>query len=481
MLDLNDNDELKDLVKRKSKISRDPSKTTEYGDVVFRIGYLYYHKGYYKEALDEFEQALEIRKKLPLNVDIASTHRFLGETLCKLGNDFERAKHELDMYHSITFRIHDLVENQRSHTTLGNYYMTLAEDNYKGQRMNHLNSAYSHYLKSYDLLSDISDKRLVDSREFNLMKARTCLNCAFAMDEKRDLVICNEYLKSAIETCEANNFYEDLIRCYYIKCEQAKRKNKMEEMLKTTDWIIQTTVKTKDFIQQANDFTFVADIYLKIQNLEKAKVLLKQAYKLRKKCHLDAGIVRKLREVMIIIKAEKELNLIIDEDATESSENDLKLLKIYEKIGDSFCNIGMYELGLKNYFEQLMIAKKCLRSSSELAIIYASIGQTYQDLDKCHEALEYFELEMSTFSLNPESECKSLINIAHLKEKLHDEFDEIKRDYTKAYEKARDSQNAQLQYKTLNLLKDAQKSYGLSCNDTESKLNTLAQINKIKG
>lgn len=75
---------------------------------MFRIGYLYYHKGmssffscwfinfvikfnfftnigYYKEALDEFEQALEIRRKLPLNLDQATTHRFIGETLVKLG------------------------------------------------------------------------------------------------------------------------------------------------------------------------------------------------------------------------------------------------------------------------------------------------------------------------------------------------------------------------------------------------------------
>lgn len=43
--------------------------------------------------------------------------------------------------------------------------------------MEHLNDAYSHYLKSYDLLNEISEKRLVDFKEFGLMKARTCLNC----------------------------------------------------------------------------------------------------------------------------------------------------------------------------------------------------------------------------------------------------------------------------------------------------------------
>lgn len=81
------------------------------------------------------------------------------------------------MYHSVTTRLNDLVELQRCHTTLGNYYMALAENNYKENRFEHLNEAFGHYLKSYDLLNSISEKRLVHSKEFDLMKARTCLNC----------------------------------------------------------------------------------------------------------------------------------------------------------------------------------------------------------------------------------------------------------------------------------------------------------------
>jgi tetratricopeptide (TPR) repeat protein len=145
--------------------------------VLFQIGYIYYNKGYYKEALDEFEHALDVRKKLAVNVDLATTYRFLGETLTRLGADFERAKLELSKYHSIALKINDLVEIQRAHTTLGNYFMTLAESNYKDKRKESLNEAYSHYLKSYDLINEIADKRLVDTKELNLIKARTCLNC----------------------------------------------------------------------------------------------------------------------------------------------------------------------------------------------------------------------------------------------------------------------------------------------------------------
>lgn len=244
--------------------------------------------------------------------------------------------------------------------------MALAENNYKDKRKDHLNEAYFHYLKSYDLLNDIADKRLVDQKEFCLMKARTCLNCAFAMDEKRDLVICNEYLKTAIDICETNSFYEDLIRCLYIKCDQAKRKNKMEDMLKTADRIVEITAKSKDFVQQSQDFAFVADIYLKIQNLEKAKVLLRRAYKLKKKCLINPEITRKLKEVMNIMYIEKELvlfsstgNLDLASLKVRSDENvDVKLIKAYEKLGDSYCNIGLYEMGLRNYFKQLEISKR---------------------------------------------------------------------------------------------------------------------------
>lgn len=74
-----------------------------------------------------------MRKKLNVSLDIATTHRYIGETLCKLGpSEYERAKRELDSYFSITLRMNDLVEIQRAHTTLGNYFMDLAETNYKG-------------------------------------------------------------------------------------------------------------------------------------------------------------------------------------------------------------------------------------------------------------------------------------------------------------------------------------------------------------
>ena len=73
--------------------------------------------------------------------------------------------------------INDLVEIQRALTTLGNYFMNLAECNYKDKRIEHLNNAYSHYLKSFEILDEISEKKMVDFSEFFLMKARTCLNC----------------------------------------------------------------------------------------------------------------------------------------------------------------------------------------------------------------------------------------------------------------------------------------------------------------
>ena len=59
-----------------------------------------------------------------------------------------------------------------------------------------------------------------------------------------------------------NHFHEDLIRCYYIKCDQAKRKGKMEETLKTADKIIEITNKSKDNVQQSQDYLFVAEVKL---------------------------------------------------------------------------------------------------------------------------------------------------------------------------------------------------------------------------
>lgn len=77
--------------------------------------------------MEEFENSLEVRKRLTSNIDIANSHRYLGETLQRL-NENDRAKCELEMYFSITLKLNDLVEIERAHTTLGNYYMSLTEE-----------------------------------------------------------------------------------------------------------------------------------------------------------------------------------------------------------------------------------------------------------------------------------------------------------------------------------------------------------------
>ena len=48
----------------------------------------------------------------------------------------------------------------------------------------------------------------------------------------------------------------------YIKCDQAKRKGKIEECLKVADRIVEITHKTKDYVQQSQDYTYVADVIL---------------------------------------------------------------------------------------------------------------------------------------------------------------------------------------------------------------------------
>ncbi len=66
-------------------------------------------------------------KEDSINLDLANIHRFIGETLCRLGKDLKKAKKEYDIYHAITVKLNDLVEIQRSHITLGNYFMNITE------------------------------------------------------------------------------------------------------------------------------------------------------------------------------------------------------------------------------------------------------------------------------------------------------------------------------------------------------------------
>ena len=63
--------------------------------------------------------------------------------------------------------------------------------------------------------------------------------------------------------------------------------------------------------------------------------------------------------VINMIHLQRELNSL-DPDLIETLsginvdlEKSLKALKIYEKLGDSLCNLGLFEPGLKHYKKQV--------------------------------------------------------------------------------------------------------------------------------
>lgn len=95
-------------------------------------------------------------------------------------------------------------------------------------------------------------------------------------------------------------------------------------------------------------------MYMKVQNFEKAKILLKKAYQLRKKCLINPEITKKLRDVLSILRLQKEL-LVLRESSTNTSNEELngKIYKINEQLGDLYCNLGLYELGLESYKKQV--------------------------------------------------------------------------------------------------------------------------------
>jgi hypothetical protein len=61
-----------------------------------------------------------------------------------------------------------------------------------------------------------------------------------------------------------------------------------------------------------------------------------------------------------VIRSQKEINTMVNqsndgEKAKKLSEFAEKLYKIYEKLGDSYCDLGLFELGVKNYFKQVNV------------------------------------------------------------------------------------------------------------------------------
>lgn len=67
---------------------------------------------------------------------------------------------------------------------------------------------------------------------------------------------------------------------------------------------------------------------------------------------------------MIILKVQKEIcniKITLGDDEPNRSQSSMnekndRLYALYEKVGDAYCNLGLYELGLNSYLEQVRLA-----------------------------------------------------------------------------------------------------------------------------
>jgi hypothetical protein len=129
--------------------------------------------------------------------------------------------------------------------------------------------------------------------KFNFQIKIKIFPLAFVLDEKNDETLSNGYLKTATGLAEfvflflkknifleiwiifflrSNNFYEDLIRCFYIKCDRSKKTNRVADCIKIADQIVDVTLKTKDFLQQSCDLLYVSEVF-EIENNRKKSLI----------------------------------------------------------------------------------------------------------------------------------------------------------------------------------------------------------------
>ena len=152
---------------------------------------------------------------------------------------------------------------------------------------------------------------------------------------------------------------------------------------------------------------------------------------------------------------------------------------------------------------KLELAKNLRLPKKDLSVIYASIAQTYQDLDKYLDALEYYnheleclysiddsesvsfswldrvlELQASNLTICIRKACKSLLNVAIIKEKLNASFEDLQATYSKAYEKAKLTGNSSLQFKCIKLLKQTEDMFKVECEETQRIFSSLSQNEK---
>ncbi len=326
-----------------------------------KIGLVFFNKGDWDKAYENYNTALNIQKKLYIN-----GHRYLAYTyigigiVCKNKNDLDKALEHLNEALKIFKRLFDGKDHAELVTTYINIGMVYFEKGQLDKALQELNEAFK------------MCKRHFTDQDHELL-ATTYNSIGVVYRDKRQLEKAIEYLNKALE------MFEKLF-------------------------------SGQDHEELASTYNNIGMVYVEKGQLDEAQNFLNKALEMCKKLFADQDhqlLARTYKSIGVLHREKGEYetallelnNALVMFEKLFSGQDHKLLVSTYNDIGSVFRRIENFDEALKNHRIALEMCKKLVADQDHqlLATTYKSIGLVYQGKGQLEKAIENLNKALKMF------------------------------------------------------------------------------------
>uniref|UniRef100_A0A6A7FP06 Tonsoku-like protein n=2 Tax=Hirondellea gigas TaxID=1518452 RepID=A0A6A7FP06_9CRUS len=374
-------------------------------------------------ALEHHRQEQLACTQLQDTLGIGVAHRRIGEVLCELGNTEEALVHQ-QQHLNLAKEAGSLLEQQRAYATIGRTLLDRAIQQTTADDVS-LDAAKENFLHSLQKCKELPVGS-VEADELALMRCRLYLNLGLVADQKGDGSTAVVLITQSSTLGRQWSFHEDLYRCHFALGTIYWKQKKFGLALEEAKQTVTLSAKLSIF-EKVESRKSVGRIYLIIGDLFEAKRSFTAAYKL---AAANKGDVSDLK---LFVKGTTQLinlkNIDLDDLLEEQS------IKHFEKMGDLYAQIKCFEKAIECYKKVVDEALFLGKNEEDMAPIYYSIAQTYDENKQYEEARSYYEKEYEVrLKGEPAEACKTMLAIAGVAENLDEHYNELKQYYDSALE-----------------------------------------------
>uniref|UniRef100_A0A336LVF7 CSON005624 protein n=1 Tax=Culicoides sonorensis TaxID=179676 RepID=A0A336LVF7_CULSO len=395
-----------------------------------KLGALYSDCGDYESAITQFKDEFTAYKSLGMKMQAGHAERMIGEMLMYQA-EYDSALKFAQNYLKTAVEERNQVEQQRAYATIARIHLVHGQsEEEESKRHRIINLAQKAFLEAALLCKSI--EKQIGRYQAADMEARVYLNLGVCKEYCDEFSSAIDYMQKAIQIAKKFDLHELLFQCYVsaglmysLKIADTGKALLMFNLAQQT--AERLTDKTKKICEVLQ---YKADVSLKIGDIQSAKQPLVQAFKLRcSENDLRASIEKTLK---VLIAVERAQDQLLNSDSQEYECQK----RLYEIMGDGWCQLGNFERAIEYYLKMLGCAELTGEPERDLIPIYISLYQTYKDNKNFDLALDYMQKEHELVKNNPKEAFDTLMNIADVQELAGKNFFDLEETYRDAMKAA---------------------------------------------